>query len=81
MHTRIFRWALGAALSIAVSAGGAIFGPMPAHAQSITGLGQADQQFNRCRFPTIDDDRTCSDHDHSHEGGGKGRSSITPSPR
>lgn len=71
MHTRISRWGLGVALSIAVTVGGAMFGTMPAHGQPIDGLGQADQTFNRCHTVTSDDDWSCNDHNAEH--GGKGR--------
>ena len=71
MHALVSRWVLGASLSLAVAAGGAMLGPLPAHAQSITGLGQADQVFNMCRYPTVLDDWSCGDH--GKEGGGKGR--------
>jgi hypothetical protein len=76
MRTRVSRWTLGAALSIAVTVGGAVVGTMPAHGQSITGLGQADQQFNRCHFPTLDDG-ICGGN--SYDGGGKGWQFRIPS--
>ena len=70
MRTHISRWTLGVALSIALSVGVTMVATMPAHGQSINGLGQADQQFNRCHFSTLDDG-ICGDG--SHNGGGKVR--------
>ena len=69
MQALIARWTLAAALSIAVTAGGAMVAAVPAHAQSVTGLGQADQQFNRCQVLMIGD-VVCGDS--SHEGAAKG---------
>jgi len=44
--------------------------------QSITGLGQADQVFNGCQYPTaLLDGSSCADHDK--EGGGKKRQGST----
>ncbi len=69
MRAHISRWTLGAALSIAVAVGGTLVAAMPAHGQSINGLGQADQQFNGCHFATLDDGM-CGGN--SHAGGGTG---------
>lgn len=71
MRALISRWILGTSLSLVVAAGGALLGAAPARAQSINGLGQLDQMYNVCHFPTVSDDRTCSDHEH--ERGDKGR--------
>lgn len=76
MRARISRWAVGAALSIAVTLGGALAAVLPAHAQSINGLGQADQQFKRCQFATLDD-AMCSAG--TVDGGGQGWQLSLPS--
>ena len=45
LRTRI----VGLSLAAAVAVGGLALGARPASGQSITGLGQADQQFHGCR--------------------------------
>jgi hypothetical protein len=71
MHPLFARWVLGTSLSLAVAAAGALLGARPAHGQSITGLGQTDQVFNACRYPTVSDVMACIDR--ASGGGGKGR--------
>jgi hypothetical protein len=71
MRALISRWILGTSLSIIVAAGGGLLGAVPASAQLINGLGQMDQTYNLCHFPTATDDRSCGDHDHDR--GDKGR--------
>jgi hypothetical protein len=76
MRAPIARRTLGAALSIAVAAGWAMAAAMPVHAQSVTGLGQADQQFNRCQVLLIGD-AVCGNT--SQEGAARGwQLSIAP---
>jgi hypothetical protein len=59
-------------LLLAVAVSGVMLGPVPAHGQSITGLGQADQVLNLCQQPTVISGENCGSHGE-HEGGGKGR--------
>lgn len=59
-------------LSLALAVGGIMLGAVPARGQSITGLGQADQQINLCRGQPILDAERCGGPGE-HEGGGRGR--------
>lgn len=67
VRARTSRWFLGATLVTMLILGGAMITVMPAQAQSITGLGQAGPQFNRCQGATLDDG-TCGAS--SRESGG-----------
>ncbi len=69
VRVRICRWILGATLSAALTAGGITVATMPAHAQSINGLGQAGQQVNRCQVATPDD-RMCGASTYGNAGTG-----------
>lgn len=69
------RWTLAAALSIAAAAGWAVASAVPAHAQSLTSLGQLDQQINRC--PVLIGDAVCGQT--SQDGAARGwQVSIAP---
>jgi hypothetical protein len=58
-------------LSFAVAVIGVVLGTLPAHGQSITGLGQADQVLNLCHQPTVINGENCGSHGERE--GGKGR--------
>jgi hypothetical protein len=60
-------------IAVALAVGGSVLGAVPAHGQSVTGLGQADQQINLCNQPlVILNGENCGSH-NEHEGGGRGR--------
>jgi hypothetical protein len=59
-------------LFLAVAVSGVMLGAGPALGQSITGLGQADQELNLCHQPTVITGENCGSHGE-REGGGKGR--------
>jgi hypothetical protein len=60
-------------ISLALAVGGFMLGGVPAHGQSITGLGQADQQINLCHQPLVVlNGENCGSHGE-HEGGGRGK--------
>lgn len=67
VRARISRWILGATLAMTLALGGAMISAMPAHAQSINGLGQAGPQFSKCQPETLDDGACGAS---SHQGGG-----------
>ena len=69
MRARIGRWILNAALSVALTLGGAMFATTPAHAQSINGLAQAGPHVDRCQFATPDD-RICGAGTYGSSGTG-----------
>lgn len=77
MQARISRWFLGAMVGTTLALGGAVVTVMPAHAQSINGLGQAGPQFSKCQSATLDDG-TCGAS--SHAGGGTGWQESNPLP-
>jgi hypothetical protein len=60
-------------ISLALAVGGFMLGSVPAHGQSITGLGQADQQINLCQQPLVVlNGENCGSH-NEHDGGGRGK--------
>ena len=60
-------------ISLALAAGGFMLGAGPAHGQSITGLGQADQELNLCHQPLVVlNGENCGSHSE-HEGGGRSK--------
>ena len=69
MPARISSWILNATLSVALTLGGTMVATIPAHAQSINGLGQAGQQINRCQVATPDD-RICGASTYGSSGTG-----------
>ena len=60
-------------LSLALAVGGFMLAAVPARGQSITGLGQTDQQINLCRGqPILDAERCGGPGEHEGSGGGTG---------
>jgi hypothetical protein len=60
-------------MSLALAVGGFMLGAAPVHGQSITGLGQADQELNLCHKPLVVlNGENCGSRGE-HEGGGRGK--------